>query len=83
MTNSKAQKLFEQVALKNGVSVAEVRKEIEIAIDEAMTNPDPAVKKEWENFKFKGDKPTPEEFIVHMAKKVQSPKPSRKFNLPS
>ena len=81
MTNSKAQKLFEQVALKNGVSVAEVRKEIEIAIDEAMTNPDPAVKKEWENFKFKGEKPTPEEFIVYMSKKVQTTNPSRKLSL--
>lgn len=81
MNKSKAQKIFEKIALENGVSVTEVRKEIEIAIDEAMANPDPVVKKEWENFRFKGDKPTPEEFVVYLSKKAQTPKLSKKFNL--
>ena len=70
MKNSKGIKAIEQVALNRGISVIEVRKEIEIAIDAAMSNPDPAIQALWEQYRKKGSKPTPEEFIVSMAKKV-------------
>ncbi len=69
---SKGTKILTEVARRNGVSLEEVRKHIQIAIDMAMNNPDPSVQKEWETMKFKGRKPTPEEFVVEMAKKVKT-----------
>ena len=44
MKKSKGVKAIEQVALQNGVGVAEVRKEIELAIDAAMASPEPAAR---------------------------------------
>lgn len=61
-------KIYRQIAKKNGVSVAEVKREIEAAIDAAYENP---------NFHAQcvyraGDKPTPEEFIAHMARRASA-----------
>lgn len=72
MKKSKGLKAMEQVAAKNGVSVAEVRKEIAIAIDEAFSNADPDVQARLAKISRTGDRPTPEEFIVYMAEKIKS-----------
>ena len=61
-----------EVALKNNMSVEEVRKEIQAAIDAGMVNPDPAVRGYWANIPKQSDRPTPEEFIGYMAKKIKS-----------
>ncbi|NCC88057.1 MAG: hypothetical protein EOM05_09370 [Clostridia bacterium] len=71
MKQSKGQKLLLEVARKNGVSLEEVRKEINIAIDIAMNDPDPAVQERWKNMKFKGKQPTPEEFVIEMSKQIK------------
>jgi len=39
----KVNRVIAEIALKNGVSVAEVRREIQAALDEGMKNPDPNV----------------------------------------
>lgn len=39
-----SRKMFKEVARIHGISVAEVREQMQIAIDEAMNNPDPDVK---------------------------------------
>jgi len=71
MRKSKGKKAIEQVALKSGINVAEARREIELAIDAAIANPDPTVQAFWDKY-IKGDrKPTPEEFIVYMADKIK------------
>jgi len=67
MKKSKGLKALEKVALKCGVSVAEVCKEIESAIDTGMANPDPTARAFWDKYMKSGRKPTPEEFIAYMA----------------
>ena len=71
MRKSKGKKAIEQVALKNGISVAEARREIELAIDAAIANPDPKAQEFWDKYIKDGRKPTPEEFIVYMADKIK------------
>lgn len=44
---------FEKIARKEGVSVDEVRREIQKAIDDAMQSDDPAVQSYWKNIKAK------------------------------
>ena len=56
-----------RVALQNGVSMVEVRKEIELAIDVGMANPDPKIQAHWAKILRKGRKPTPEEVIIYLA----------------
>ena len=63
---------FEKIARKEGISVDEVRQEIQKAIDDAMQSDDPAVQAYWRKIKFKGDKPTPEEVVLYIAKQVKS-----------
>lgn len=72
MKKSKGAKAIEAVAKKHGVSAAEIRKEIEIAIEDAMSNPKPAARAFWEPFIKSGKKPAPEEFLIAMAKKAGS-----------
>jgi hypothetical protein len=67
MKKSEGAKIIKEVARNRGVTVAEVRREMELAIDAAMSNPDPAVRAHWETY---GRKPTPEEFIVDVAKRI-------------
>lgn len=64
----KPQNALEIIAAKEGISVEEVRREIQFAIDEAMKNPDPKVQAEWRKIPKKGKKPTPEEVIEFVSK---------------
>jgi hypothetical protein len=61
-------KIYKEIARKHGVSIGEVRRDIQAAIDEAYKTP---------NFYTRciyceGDKPTPEEFIAHIARRVEA-----------
>lgn len=57
------------IARQKGISVAEVREEMQLSIEMACNNPDP--EKQAEFRKYFGDRtPTPEEFIEKMTKKV-------------
>lgn len=71
MRNRKAAKAFEQIAARDGVSVGHVRKEIQIAIDAGFSSPDPIVQAEWRKIPYRGEKPTPEEVVMHLAKQVK------------
>ena len=72
MKKSRGQQAIEQLAIQKGISVAEIREEIEIAIDAAMQNPDPAAQAHWAEIMKSGKKPTPEEFIEYISGKVLS-----------
>lgn len=62
--------LFKAVAHANGVTVAEVKEQIQFSIEDARNNPDP--EKQAEFRKLFGDRtPTPEEFIYTVTKKVK------------
>lgn len=61
--------LLKVIARQHGISVAEVRTEMQRTIDEARNNPDP--EKQAEFSRYFGDRtPTPEEFIYIMTKKL-------------
>lgn len=71
MRKTKATKAFEQIAARDGVSVEKVRNEIQMAIDAGFASPDLAVQKHWSNMNYRGEKPTPEEVVLHLAKQVK------------
>lgn len=71
MNQSKATKILRRVASENGVSLSEVRREIQIAIDAAMSNPDPAVQAQWKAMSREGKVPSPEEVIIYLTEKIQ------------
>jgi len=64
----KAKKAIEQVALKNGVSVSQVRRDIREALNEGWNNPDFTVQRYWRSIPSKHEKPTIEEVIDFIAK---------------
>lgn len=64
----KSKSILEIVAEKESVSVEEVRREIQLAIDDAMKNPDPKIQAQWRKIPKKGKKPTPEEVIEFIGK---------------
>jgi len=71
MNIKKAEKALQQLAKKEGISVEAVRREIELAIAAARESSDPAAQAFWKSVPHKGEYPTPEEVIVHIAKKVK------------
>ena len=66
-------KVYREVARKNGVSVAEVKRDMQAAIDHAYTNtPNDGITGAWQNrVPRKGEIPTAEEFIRYAAKDVK------------
>lgn len=72
MDKSQVLKAFEKIAQKEGISVDEVRQEIQIAIDDAMKSDDHAVQAFWKKIKCSGDKPTPEEVVLHLAEQIKA-----------
>lgn len=71
MNTAKAQKALLQVALKEGASLDEVRREIGLAISAAANSTDPQARAFWLNISpRKGQLPTPEEAILYIANMV-------------
>lgn len=68
----KANKALQVIALKHGVSVEEIRKEIQFAIDEGMKNSNPQIQAYCNSIPRRGNKPTPEEVIVHITKSMEN-----------
>jgi len=68
--NRNIKKVLEEIAKKYDVSLAEVEREIEIVLTMAQMNPDPNVQTAWDSIPRKGDQPTTEEVIAHIAKVV-------------
>ena len=64
---SNASKAIRNLARQKGVSVGEVRREIEYAIERGMANSDPEIQAYWARIPKKGEKPTPEAVIAYMA----------------
>lgn len=58
-----------QIAKNNGISETEVRSEIEEALREGYSNND--TRKKWDEIFGKDVMPSPEEFIIKMAKVLQ------------
>lgn len=61
--------LFKAIADANGVSVEELKKDIQLAIEIAQNNPDAKMQTEFR--KYFGDRiPTPEEFVYVLTKGI-------------
>ena len=59
-------KILKEIAVKNGISVAEVRQDIQKALDEGWNSNDEKVKAYWRKIPTKHEKPTLEEVILFM-----------------
>jgi hypothetical protein len=67
MKRSKAAKAIEKIALNEGVSTAEIRQNMQEAIDIAYANRDDSNADFWSQWQCK---PSPEEFIIAANKEV-------------
>lgn len=71
MRKSRGAKAITKLAAEKGISVKEVRHEIQIAIDAGMANQDPNVQAYWKKMIKNGVKPTPEDVIEYIAKQAK------------
>lgn len=67
----RAKAAIARIARDKGMSEAEVRREMELAIAEGMKSTDPDVIAQWKVIPHKGDMPTPDELIAYMATKLK------------
>ena len=65
-----AEQALQTVAIRDGTTVEEVRKEIKLAMLAGLCNTDPAVQTKWKEIPCAGEMPTPEELITYVAEKV-------------
>ena len=72
MNSKKMDRIFEQIALKNGVTKQEVIRSIQQAIDAAMDTADPQTLALWLAIPRRGDRPSPAEFVAYMAVLVKN-----------
>ncbi len=71
MNQEKIKKVLKKVAKKHNVTVEEVEREIQKAIELARLSPDPNVQRAWEHMTFGGDKTlTPEQLISCLSKRI-------------
>lgn len=68
---NKAHRAISQVAFDEGQREESIRAAIEVAIQDAMSDPDPAVQAKWKEIAPDGGPVTPEQVIAWAAKKVK------------
>ncbi|MBR0483484.1 MAG: sporulation initiation factor Spo0A [Oscillospiraceae bacterium] len=64
-------KILIRIAAENHTTVAEVRREISIAIEEGMKSSDPKIQKKWSAMSRTGETPTPEEAILFLSREAK------------
>lgn len=66
MHDSAFNRILTQIANASHISSMELREKMQLAMESAMANPDPAVQAMWNSIPKKGDKPTLEEFMDYL-----------------
>ncbi len=64
MNQKEITEALQQIADSKGCTLEEVRRDIQLAIDEARENPDPNVRAVWESFPHECEELTPEDIIT-------------------
>ena len=64
-------KILIRIAAENHTTVAEVRREISIPIEEGMKSSDPEIQKKWRTMSRTGEVPTPEEAILFLSREAK------------
>ena len=68
------QRNFEEIltviARKHHSTVDDVRREMEIALQEGLSNPDPFIRAQWARIPSKGPTPTLEELVTYIAAQI-------------
>ncbi len=59
--------ILAKIARDNGTTSEDVLHEMQVAIDNAYDHHDQEAQQLWDKMTFKGDRPTPEEFIFQVA----------------
>lgn len=59
--------ILAKIARDNGTTPEDVLHEMQVAIDNAYDHHDQEAQQLWDKMTFKGDRPTPEEFIFQVA----------------
>ena len=65
--NEAFSELLAIVAKKHGVTAEDIYRDMELAIEDAMQSTDPEAQRIWAEMPYKGEKPTPEEFVAYMS----------------
>lgn len=63
--------IFERIAAERNTTVGEVRREIELAIQAGLQNPDPKVQAQWAKIPRRGDVSTPDELITYVVRQAK------------
>lgn len=69
---SKFKKILRKIAEKEGISVEEVYREMQEAINVGFSNPDPAIQAAWRNIPLPYGKPRPEDVIAYCAGRIKA-----------
>lgn len=64
-------KILKKIAKMEKISVEDVYYKMQIAINTAYTNPDPAVQAAWKNISSPYGKPRPEDVIEHCIRQLK------------
>ena len=70
MDSKDVSRILETVAEEQGVSLNEIRDEIELALRQAQENSDAEMQAQWAKIPRAGEKSTPEEVILYLSKKL-------------
>lgn len=71
MKDLKYEMVLNRIAKENHTTVANVRKEMQSAMDLAMASRDPLVQARWAAIPKKGGRLTLEEFVTYLAKRME------------
>ena len=67
-----SEKAIRHIAMREGITVEEVRKQIKLAMLAGLCSQDPDVQARWRKIPCKGSVPTPEELIAYFSAHIDT-----------